>query len=130
MPTASDTHSEKPQVVPIKARNRWSLIASTIEGCLNSYNMKKGFKSSNTGEAPGWLSRLSVLLSSLAQVTISQFVRWNSPSPSWALADSMEPAWDSLSPPLPSPNSCALVHSLIIINLKKKSSNTRNGKTK
>ena len=50
-----------------------------------------------TGGAPGWLSRLSIPLLVLAQVMISRF---EFESLIGLCADSVEPAWDSLSPHL------------------------------
>ena len=48
------------------------------------------------GEAPGWLSRLSVKLLISAQVMISRFVG-SIETRIGLCADSTEPAWDSLS---------------------------------
>ena len=57
-----------------------------------------------------WVAHLSVRLLVLAQVVISQFVRW---SPVLGLcAESMEPAWDPHPhPPPPRPLSCSHSHS-------------------
>ena len=49
--------------------------------------------------ASGWLSELSIQLLILAQVLISLFVI-SSPMSGGLFADSVEPAWDSLCPPL------------------------------
>ena len=61
---------------------------------------------------PGGLSRLSVRLSISTQVMISRFVSSSPASGSVLTAQSLEPAWDSVSPslslPLPHSRSVSL----------------------
>ena len=64
---------------------------------------------------PGWLRGLSVQLLVLAQ--ISQFM---GSSPTSVCADSMEPAWDSLSLSLPCVCMLSLALSLSLSKVKKK----------
>ena len=63
---------------------------------------------------PGWLSQLSVQLLVSAQVMISQFVGSSPTSGPVLIAESLEPASDSVSPSLSAPPLLALClsHSL------------------
>ena len=91
-----------------KSPTQWPNTKPFSDHALGSHPMVTDYKTSIRG-APGWLSGLSVRLMIWLRSWSQGLWDW---APSQARADSMEPAWDSVSPCLLAPPLLALSLSL------------------